>query len=175
MSTNGTIQSAGGPLERLATLRVLVAYLGEKDQFDWWPTAFLTVTGQRFLELNFPRTLLSAGVTCVCQAAKDLHDQRIGHAGAFHLFRLPHGLEQDVHRFLATDDGRDLVGLISGREQAVAGLNALAEEEGACSEGPVRVAALGQCTHRPSLRRVAACYRDAFERGHRTFPYFTPA
>ena len=29
MSTNGTIQSAVGLLERLATLRVLVAYLGE--------------------------------------------------------------------------------------------------------------------------------------------------
>lgn len=175
MSTHGASLPVGGPLERLVALRVLVAYLGEADQFDWWPTAFLTVTGQRFLELNFPRTLLSAGVASVCQAAKNLHDQRIGHAGAFHLFRLPHGLEQDVHRFLATDGGRDLVGLISGREHAVAGLNALAEEEGACSEGPVRVAALSQCTHRPSLRKVAACYRDAFEHGHRTFPYFTPA
>jgi len=114
MSTPGLSQGTAGPLATLVALRVLVAYLGEKDQFGWWSTSFLSVTGRRFLELNFPRTLLSAGVTAASDAAKDLHDQRIGHAGAFHLFRLPHGLEQDVHRYLGAEAAGGLGGLIGG-------------------------------------------------------------
>ena len=159
-------------LEALANLRVLVAYLGEKDHFDWWPTSFLSSTGRRFLEYNFPRTVLSAGVSSVAQAAKELHDQRIGRADAFHLFRLPHALEQDVHALLATESGNGFAELVSSREQALAKLTELAEEEDVTAQGPVRVAGLRQLTHRPSIRKAAAHYRSAFEGGLQTFPYF---
>lgn len=175
MSTPGLSQGTAGPLATLVALRVLVAYLGEKDQFGWWPTSFLSATGRRFLELNFPRTLLSAGVTAASDAAKDLHDQRIGHAGAFHLFRLPHGLEQDVHRYLGAEAAGGLAGLIGGRDEAVASLGALAVEDAACSPGPLRVGTLLQLGHPASLRKLASCYRDAFAHGHQTFPYFTAA
>jgi len=176
MSTDDANRSTlPGPIETLAMLRVAVAYLGEKDQFGWWPTTFLSVTGQRFLELNFPRTLLSAGVTAVTQLAKGLHDESIGQAGAFHLFRLSHGLEQEVHRLLVADSASRFVELISGREPALKFLDAVAEGEGGGGQGAVRAAGLGQLTHRPTLRKVAASYRDAFVTGYQTFPYLTPS
>jgi len=156
-------------------LRVAVAYLGEKDQFGWWSTSFLSVTGRRFLALNFPRTQLCAGVTAVTQLAKGLHDQRIGQAGAFHLFRLPHGLEQDLHRLLTADSATRFAELIGGRESALTLLDVVAEGEGGGGAGAVRAAGLGQLTQRPSLRKVAAGYRDAFAAGYQTFPYFTPS
>lgn len=161
-------------LETLAMLRVAVAYLGEKDQFGWWPTSFLSVTGRRFLELNFPRTQLSAAVTAVTQLAKGLHDESIGQAGAFHLFRLSHGLEQEVHRLLVADSASRFE-LISGREPALKFLDAVAEGEGGGGQGAVRAAGLGQLTHRPTLRKIAASYRDAFVTGYQTFPYLTPS
>jgi hypothetical protein len=164
-----------GRQETLAMLRVAVAYLGEKDQFGWWPTSFLSVTGRRFLELNFPRTQLSAGVAAVTQLAKGLHDERIGEAGGFHLFRLPHGLEQDVHRLLTADAGNRFVELLGGGQTALTFLESVAEGEGGGGQGAVRIAGLGQLAHRPSLRKIAASYREAFARGYRTFPYFTPS
>jgi hypothetical protein len=159
-------------LEALASLRLLVAYLGEKDQFAWWPTSFLSATGRRFLEYNFPRTVLSAGVSSVAHAAKELHDQRIGRAGAYHLFRLPHALEQDIHALLAAESGNGFAELVSSGEQALAKLAEFAEEEDVTAQGPVRVSGLRQLTHRPSIRKAAAHYRNAFESGQQTFPYF---
>jgi hypothetical protein len=63
-------------IDKLLQLRVLVSYLGEKDQFNWWDTSFLGKTGQKFLEINFPRSAFSAGVHSVTEAAKQLHDRR---------------------------------------------------------------------------------------------------
>jgi hypothetical protein len=168
----GSRTTLPGRLDTLAILRVVVAYLGEKDQFGWWPTAFLSTTGRRFLELNFPRTLVSAGVTSVTQLAKGLHDQRIGQAGAFHLFRLPHGLEQYLHGLLAADAGQRFVELISGRDPALQLLDAVAEGESGCGAGALRVSGFSQLTHRPTLRKVAASYRDAFLGGYQAYPYF---
>ena len=173
MAAEANGQSKSGRVSAIVRLRVLVGYLGEKDQFAWWPTTFLSTTGRRFLEFNFPRTVLSAGVGSVSEVAKELHDERIGRSGVFHLFRLPHALEQDVHAFLAGESRNELMHLIEDRKSALGALQELAEGEGKCAQGPVRVSSLGQLTHRPSIRKAAACYRHAFEQGYLSFPYFT--
>jgi hypothetical protein len=160
-------------LGNLAKLRILVGYLGESDQFDWWRTSFLSPTGRRYLEFNFPRTVLSAGINSVSQAAKELHDRRIGRNGVFHLFRLPHAIEQDLHLLLASDFKDELDDMIQGGERAMKVLGELAEGEKMQTEGPTRVSGIGQITHRPSLRKLAACYFSAFETGKQAFPYFT--
>jgi len=157
----------------LAKLRILVGYLGETDQCDWWRTSFLSPTGMRYLEFNFPRTVLSAGINSVSHAAKELHDRRIGRNGVFHLFRLPHAIEQDLHLLLAGDFKDELNEMIQGRDRAMKALAELAEGEKLQSKGPTRISAIGQMTHRFSLRKLAACYLWAFESGKQTFPYFT--
>lgn len=53
------MQSKAPKSEALANvlkLRLLVGFLGEKKQCNWWDTTFLEATGQRFLETVFPRT-----------------------------------------------------------------------------------------------------------------------
>lgn len=160
-------------LQTLAKLRLLVGYLGESDQCDWWRTSFLSATGRRYLEFNFPRTVLSAGINSVSHAAKELHDRRIGRNGVFHLFRLPHSIEQDLHVLLAGDFKDELEEVIRERDSAVKALAEIAAGEKLQSEGPTRISATGQMAHRPSLRKLAACYLWAFESGKQTFPYFS--
>jgi hypothetical protein len=160
-------------IRTLAKLRVSVAYLGESDQFGWWRTSFLSPTGQRYLEFNFPRTVLSAGVNSASQAAKELHDRRIGRNRVFHLFRLPHDIEQDLHLLLASEFKTELDGLIQRRELAMKALAELAEGERMEVEGPISISGTDQMTYKLSLRRTAACYFAAFEGGKQAFPYFT--
>ena len=159
--------------EVMARLRVAVGFLGEKDQYAWWPTSFLSRTGRRYLEFNFPRTVLSAGVSSVSHAAKELHDQRIGRGGVFHLFRLPHAFEQDLHLLLASEFRKELESLIAGRDTALAVLSELADGEDLDVEGAMRISDVSRVTHALSLRKLAGCYLSAFKNGKQTFPYFT--
>jgi len=89
-------------------LRALVGYLGEKPQFGWWDTNFLSKTSLQFLEINFPRSYLSAGCVSVTQAAHRVHDQLIGKNGVFHLFRLEEamGVRSTLFTRNKTTEGR---------------------------------------------------------------------
>lgn len=157
----------------LATARILVAYLGEKAQFDWWPTSFFTSTGLRFLEYNFPRTIVSAAVQSVSHAAKQLHDQKIGKAGSFHLFRLPHDIEQDIHAAILEIPRDALSRLFAGQQESLDELKKLANGESLEAIGPIRVADIGQVTTKPALRRLPGYYCSAFKNRTQVFPYFT--
>jgi hypothetical protein len=176
MAEDTTISGSRPSVSGLARLRVTVAYLGEQDHFAWWKTSFLSSTGRRFLERNFPRTAFVAGVTCACSAAKELHDARIGYVGGFHLFRLPHGIEQDVHRFLATEPREALSDWVVDPTHALAVIDEIAAPDqpvqGAIYEGPVRIAAPSQLTRRTALQKVAQYYRRAFAENVTVFPYF---
>ena len=88
------------PVEDLIMLRALVGFLGEKPQFNWWDTNFLSETGLKFLGITFPRSSLAAGINSVTAAARRVHDGRIGKKGVYHLFRLPLGIEQIIHESL---------------------------------------------------------------------------
>lgn len=160
----------------LARLRALVAYLGEAGQFGWWRTSFLSPTGRRYLEFNFPRTVLSAAVTAASHAARQLHDRSIATSGAHHLFRLPHDLEVRVHAHLVEHGSGNLLALIESRGAALEALVDLANGDGSrAGVGPFRVAATSRITHRPSLRRMASAYAGAFAGADcdPVFPYFT--
>lgn len=94
-------------IDKLLHLRILVGYPGEKDQGNWWDTSFLNKTGQKFLEINFPRSAFAAAVHSVTEAAKQLHDRRIARGRVFHLFRLPATAEEKFHLQLLNTDFRE--------------------------------------------------------------------
>ena len=100
-------------------------------------------------------------------------DQRIGRRGVFHLFRLPHAIEQDIHALLATEAERQFATLIQSQDQAIKELEEMAEGQDMSAEGPVRISGIAQLTHKNSLRKVAACYCQAFKGDQQTYPYFT--
>ena len=162
-----------GGVEELARMRVLVAYLGEYDQFAWWATSYLSRTGQRFLAFNFPRTTLSAGVQAASHAAMRMHDERIGRQGAFHLFRLPYALEREVHALVAGRGANAFAALLVDRDAALTELGALGAQETSEAVGPVRVSTVARILHRSSISRVATVYRRAFTDAAPSFPYYS--
>ncbi len=54
-------------LEYLAKLRVVIGYLGERDQFAWWQSAFFSAGSQAFLAPIFARTQFLAQCSGVTQ------------------------------------------------------------------------------------------------------------
>jgi hypothetical protein len=87
-------------LEQLVTLRTVVGYLGERDQYGWWQSSFFAPGSQAFLAPMFGRTQLLAQCNGVTRAAAVVHDERIGVGNVYHLFRLPEDIEQALHRSL---------------------------------------------------------------------------
>jgi hypothetical protein len=80
------MKSSSAPIVKLIKLRLLVGFLGERRQANWWDCSFLDPTGRRFLETTFPRTAFCAAVRSTTEAARLLHDSRIGRVGVFYLF-----------------------------------------------------------------------------------------
>ncbi len=160
-------------IAKLLQLRVLVGYLGEKDQFNWWDTAFLNKTGQKFLEVNFPRSAFAAGVHSVTEAARRLHDARIGRGRVFHLFRLPAVTEEKVHLELMNADSAPLLNAIQSRDEALEALKRIASSTVDAPDGPVQVGTLRRLLSDFAIEEMAKHYYDAFTSEKQTLPYFT--
>lgn len=160
-------------LETLNRLRVLVGYLGEKAQAGWWGTSFLNRTGLQFLEINFPRTAFAAGCNSVIEAAKRLHDERIGKGGVYHLFRFPTGLEEDLHRSLLFADPSSYLSLIESEESVMETLKEMVKDTVGAPEGPVQVGTLKAMVKDSDIHELAVHYHDAFRSQKMCFPYFT--
>src|SRR5712691_3071033 len=85
---------------QLARLRILVGYLGEHHQYNWWPSAFLAPSSVAFLAPIFSKTAFMAQYQGVKAAAARVHDEHIGLGKVYHLFRLPERLEQALFQSL---------------------------------------------------------------------------
>ena len=153
-------------------LRYLVGFLGEKDQFGWWDTSFLGPTGLTYCEINFPRSALAAAGASATEAARRLHDSRIGKGGIFHLFRLPPALEESVHRKMMQTDPDPVREMIGCKQTAQDALEEIAVEKLDAPEGPVQVGTVKTILYARSVEELAKHYFDAFLKGKVTFPYF---
>lgn len=90
----------------LAQLRIVVGFLGEKDQAGWWPSGFCASASTAFLLPAFPRTLTPARYEGLCRAAQLVHDEHVGLGDVYHLFRLPEALEQALQTSSTMDPSR---------------------------------------------------------------------
>src|SRR5262249_26837533 len=120
-------------------LRLLVAFLGEKSQANWWDSAFLTPTGLRFLQTTFPRTAPEAALRSASHAARLLHDSRIGRVGVFHLFRLPVEKEDSLESITSQIKELDITQLTASTEAVLSELAALSQTRLSAPTGPVQV------------------------------------
>jgi hypothetical protein len=159
----------------ISEMRVLVGYLGERDQYGWWSSEFFSDTAAAFLAPIFNRSLFLARYQGATAAAAKVHDEAIGVGRIYHLFRLPIGLEQasadalNDAVFVQTVQAR-----LANRDLALARLAELAKKAESASPGPV---SLGQMTQDlvPELQRAAGFYCAAFTSGIQTFPYVREA
>ena len=69
---------------RIAALRLAVGLLGERDAAGWWTSAFLSPTSTSFLAPVFGGNTFQARYQGVLEAAKRVHDERIGVGHVFH-------------------------------------------------------------------------------------------
>lgn len=153
-------------------LRILIGYLGESAQFAWWNTSFFHPSGRAFLDPIFTRTSLLAEYHGIREAARRLHDERIGVGNVFHLFRLPEEIELEIHRQLeSSSNTKQFDGDLSNQEQALQSLRELAQGEKAASEGPVNIGNVNLMT-RKMIQELARPYVAAFQQRVQSFPYF---
>ncbi len=153
-------------------MRLLVGYLGEKDQFNCWPTTFICSFSNLFLSPVFPRTTLLSQYHGILEAARRLHDERIGVGSVFHLFRLPEVREQELHGIL-NDDGPSLsMESFASRDSALAALQKIADGDTSASEGPVKLGSTQDIMTPDGIRDIARSYTAAFDQGVKCYPYF---
>lgn len=155
----------------IAELRVLMGYLGEKGQANWWGSEFFSTTAAAFLAPIFNRSLFLAQYQGSTAAAAKVHDEAIGVGRIYHLFRLPIGLEQasadalNDAAFAQTVQNR-----LANRELALARLAELAGKAESASPGPVSVGQMSQDL-KAELQRTAGFYYSALTTGIQTLPY----
>ena len=159
-------------IDQLTSLRLVVAFLGEKKQGAWWDCAFLNATGLRFLAETFPRTAQAAALRSTTEAARLVHDAAIGKLGTFHLFRLPGELEDRIEAAAdAFDFSRPEVS-VSTLEEALARLAAMIQSPLKAPQGPVQIGVEKKILTESALAELAAHYHSAFVGGFQCFPYF---
>lgn len=155
-------------------LRLLVGYLGERSQASWWPSDFLAVEAQAFLEPVFQKTRLMAALNGVTEAARRVHDERIGLGRVFHLFRLPETFEQRCFEFLQQPP---LIDDVRGIENAAVGFLAahgqIKENVSLSEEGPVKAGTKSDLENLDWVSRTSRLYAVALQQGFKSFPYFT--
>lgn len=152
----------------LVKLRTCVAFMGEKEQANWWPSSFLSRSGEAFLSPVFPKTVALARVNGASGAAQLSHDEHIGIGDVYHLFRLPENIEHDISQHLARD--ASVLACIENEETAQGGLKELAAGESVQGVGPLFIehGSIGQ----HMIRRMAAAYEQGFRVGEQVYPYY---
>ena len=157
----------------LLKLRAVVAFLGEKPQAGWWDSAFLNPVGFQYLGLIYPKTAAAGALTAASEAARRLHDERIGRGRVVHLFRFTAEAEMALRRDMTRAFLSDL-GAQCTLEAAYSILDKMADgAHAAAGAGPVQVGNLKDCSSQAALARLAATYAAGFRSATLVFPYFT--
>lgn len=172
-TTAPAAKPASAPLLAILKLRILVGYLGEQRQFNWWDCSFLGKTGQSFLEVTFPRTAAQAAVRSTSQAARSIHDTSMGRVGLFHLFRFPVDKEDLLQSTFAQIETLNIPTLTSTKEAALTELAALMKTGVTAPAGPVQIGVEKSMFSANAVSEMAAHYHSAFTRGIKCFPYFS--
>jgi len=156
----------------LAELRLLVGFLGEKSQSNWWGSNFINTSSEAFLAPVFSRTTMLARYHGVCEAAMLVHDEHIGVGANYHLYRMPDSVERSAAKALAdTDFQQQLSEVLGSSEAAQKRLGELAATDTNKVEGPVVLGSYADADLNQQLRESASYYSQAFNEGYKCFPY----
>lgn len=158
-------------LSIIALLRFAVGLLGERDNGGWWPSGFMSPTSASFLAPIFASHVLPARYQGVLEAARRIHDERIGIGRVFHPFRLPEGMEQRL--FITVNSfGQNLVDKISSADAALATINDIAGKPAEAKYGPTRVGPINMLDSPQWVADAASLYAASFAGDVQCFPYF---
>lgn len=158
----------------IAALRIAVGFLGERDNAGWWSSGFLSPTSNAFLAPVFGPNILQARYQGVRDAAKRIHDERIGVGHVFHLFRLPESMEQRLFEAVQLR-GPELNKMISSSDAANLTLDSLVNKPVAAKPGPALIASSEALDSIQWIGDAASLYSAAFGAGEQCFPYIAGA
>jgi len=159
--------------EDIAILRLLIGFLGEKNQYGWWASSFLSSESVAFLSPVFSRSCLLSRVRGVTAAACDIHDQRIGVGDVFHLFRLPEDIEVRLQKLYSSDKlNIDVDEILHSRENALAHLDQMSQNIESSEVGPVLLADKSSVRDSHIWSLNAAHYLSGFKHSSEIYPYF---
>lgn len=160
--------------KRIISIRLLVGYLGERGQENWWPSEFLSPQSEAFLVPIFQKSAGLAQLNGVIEAARRVHDERIGVGRVFHIFRLPQMIEQRCFEFVQHSNWlTEVAELVGSHETALAALRKIADPCSSTEEGPIRMGNRNDLNQSKWISTAAGLYQSAFEKGIESFPYFT--
>lgn len=159
----------------IAELKLIIGFLGEKGQFNWWESNFLSASSTAFLMPTYPRTTLLAQYHGVSEAALVVHDAFIGTGINYHLYRLPDSIERDVGSAVQElSHSEQLCSTLSSQDTALKRLAELANEELA-KDGPVDIGDFSDAGLEQLIKSSAGYYSSAFTQGIKCFPFMRGA
>ena len=160
--------------QRLLALRLVVGFLGEREQAGWWPSDFLGRNSVAFLSPVFGSKSQMARYHGAIEAACAVHDERIGLGKVNHLFRVPEPIEHSMYEMIQQDNSLSQIGPnFTSKANACAWLSEIGNKGVEVRSGPVRISMFD--TNRAEstdIAILASYYRFAFLSGVQCFPYF---
>lgn len=157
----------------IAELRLLVGYLGEQKQLNWWASNFLSPSSTAFLAPIFSHSMLLAQYQGVNEAALRVHDEHIGVGKTYHLFRLPEAYEISASKTLNDPQlSNKFKEKLINKDNALNRLQEIGKDETETNEGPINIGDFDEQVFTDLLQKTAACYHYAFCHGSKTYPYY---
>jgi len=161
-------------IEQLCAIRLVVGYLGERDQCGWWQSSFFAHGSDAFLSPLFTKTQLMAQCHGVTRAAALIHDERIGVGNVYHLFRLPEDMEQSIHQKLYQQDlMKNYASFLVNKNTGLDFLRKEAKLSKPKNIGPILVGSIKKLRDASTWDTVIGLYLYGFENEQQIFPYFT--
>lgn len=131
----------------------------------------MNTTGLRFLGNTFPRTALSAAFVSASEAARSVHDLRIGRVSVFHLFRFPAELEDALQVSALKSLDPHWSEAFFETTRALDELKLVAQREISAVVGPVQIGNVSDALKPTTISAIAAHYHAAFTAGVQSYPY----
>ena len=159
-------------IKDIAELRMVVEFLGEKDQFGWWPCLFFSSSSDQYLSPIFPKTTMIARYQGVKQAAQKLHDISVGKGSVYHLFRLPENIEDMVLELLKDEEYIDgSIEPLLNKEAALSKIENMATNKEKGKEGPTLLGDFNVDKLDEVIGKMANNYLEAFKKNIKSYPY----
>jgi hypothetical protein len=157
-------------LRALLQLRMLVGFLGERPQYGWWSSTYLTVANHHALTPAFGARWSIEQYRGVVEAARRVHDARVP-ADAQHLFHVSETIEHEL--FTLMTGTAPAVTPPTSTGTALEMLRTIADPLVIPVDGPTAVGPAAELLEGRIVPALAAQYAAAFAHGGRSFPYLT--
>ena len=156
----------------LAKFRLLVGFMGERNQSGWWDSSFLAESSEAFLRPIFPRTFFQAQYRGVCESAKYIHDERIGRGRNYHLYRMPDAIEKLTEQVIHDSDFfTQLKSMLISKEAALEEIKVSSTQNTESLKGPILVGDYNPKDLEKILKITLGHYLRSFSDGSQCFPF----